>query len=463
MTTASSTLNKILIIIAMTVAYGMIFLDQTGVAVVLSSLQQSLHVSNNILHWVINGYLLTMAMLQLVGGKLADTYGHRKIFLLGLIIFLIASVVCASAQGEWSILIGRILQGIGASLIMPTVAVLVNSNFPDYEYGKAFGTILGFANLFYALGPFIGGTFAQFLSWRWIFWINIPVGVVSLYCAYLALAKDQISTKYSSFDFKGLFTFMITVSALIIALMQGSDAGWTNVWILSLFILTIISLVFFIKIELQNTHPLLPLHLFQNKIFMAGNVILSCGYGCLAAIPFLAIWLHNAFGFSPVTVGIAMLPATATIFMPPLSGMWRDKSGPRPPMIAGTCLTIFSIAWIIITASTRNYALIFWGLLAFGIGLPLVIPNGVTTIMTSVKPEQRGIASGTFSTLRLVAASLGFALMGAVISAYDSAHPNGDITIIYSHAFSYGMIPIGIFAIIACVFTFIFIPKRGPV
>ncbi len=159
--------KKILLIIAMVACYAIIFIDESGIAVTLPTMQQAIGLSNNALHWVINSYLLTLSVLLLLGGKLSDIYGHRRIFSLGIIIFLLASLICAVAQTHYIMLTGRILQGIGASLLMPCITVIVHRHFPREEFGKAFGIIVGFSNLFYALGPFIGGVLTQYLSWGW--------------------------------------------------------------------------------------------------------------------------------------------------------------------------------------------------------------------------------------------------------------------------------------------------------
>lgn len=334
MPTRSAALNKALLIIAMTACYAMIFIDQSGVAVTLPRIQQSLVLSSNAIHWVVNAYVLMIAVLLLLGGKLADIYGYRKIFITGLIVFILASVICASAQDSWMLLSGRIVQGIGASLIIPCVAVLIHMNFPENEFGKAFGIILAASNFFFAMGPFIGGLLTEFINWRWFFLVNIPIGAICLYLTCLTIAKDVVTPGRKFSDIKGLLVFIVAISALVIALMQGDSFGWSSVWTIALFIIAILGILLFIKIELRADEPLLQMRLFRNKTFAASTVILFCASACLASMVFWALWLQTGLGFLPATVGIALLPATVTfIFMPPLGGAWRDKSVARATFI----------------------------------------------------------------------------------------------------------------------------------
>jgi EmrB/QacA subfamily drug resistance transporter len=442
MNTFSPKLNKIFIIIAMSACYTMIFLDVSGVAVALPKLQQSLALSNNAIQWVMNSYLLFLATLQLLGGKLADNYGRRRIFIVGIILFLIASIVCASAQNIGSIISGRILQGIGASLIMPTIAVLINMSFPEKEFGKAFSTILIVSTFTYAIGPFIGGTLVGLLSWRWIFWINVPLSIICLGLTFLTITNDKPRDKPVALDLKGLITFVIAISALVIALMQSTQHDWSSYWIVTLFIIGILGLLLFIRIELHTPGPLLQIALFRIKTFTAGIVIVSCAYACLTITVFLPLWLHHVFAFSPTWLGWAMLPATLPgMFIQRFAGSWRDKAGPRPPLLWGAGLTIISFYWLACLADLQNYWLLIPAFIAFSLGLTFLIPISITTVITSVKPEQRGMASGATS-LRQVMGTVGFALMSAVSASYS---------------FSAGIATIGIFAIIAGVFAFVFI------
>jgi len=491
--TTTSTI-KTLVIIAMTACFSMIFLNESGaIAVTFPQMQQALNLSNGAINWVMNGFLLTAATLLLLGGKLADHYGRRKIFMIGLTLFLIASTICACSQNTWMMISGRVLQAIGASLIYPSGSALISMNFPKNEFAKAYGTIMGFAYLFVAFGPFIGGLFTDLLNWRWIFWINVPISALCLFLAISAMPKDITSPNPPPLDIKGLITFIIGLGALVVALMEGDQFGWGSLSTVGLFVIAIIFLGLFAKIELTSTEPLLQLRLFKNKAFLAGNIIFPCTAACFTALVFWAIWLQQTFHYSPIMAGVAMIPATAiSLVMLRVSGAWGSQSGPNKPMLLGSLLLVLGVFWIAVTANAQSYLLLFWGFLLFGFGTPLIIPNSIGIIMHSVEPEQHGVASGVYLTLQHVAFSLGFAVLAAVITTYNDhalthlvqTTPSysgielqqihvllaGKNTItqlgaaalndlkqtavaIYTQAFSYGMAAIGIFALMTLVFS----------
>ncbi len=419
----STNRNNALLLTAMIACFAMIFIDESGIAVALPLIQQQLALTNNTAHWVINAYLLSLSVLLLLGGKLSDSYGQRTIFIVGVCIFVIASFICGCAPNAWILISGCLLQGLGASFATPCITILISRGFPENQFGKAFGLVLGFSNFFYAIGPFIGGAITEFLSWRWFFWINIPIGLVCVILTFLSVAKDTLTEQRHFSDFIGLFTFIIALTALIFAIMQGASWGWHNSWIMSLFVIAIVGLSVSVKIELQSKTPLLNMRLFENKIFSASNIVLFCASLCLTSMVFWALWLQASMGFSPATVGLALLPATiAFIFIPSISGAWQDKAGARGPMLCGALLVFIGILWITCVLSFEKYDGLLPGLLMFGLGIPLVIPSSITSIMTSVTREHSGTASGIFNTVRQAALTAGVAILSAILSSYNTTH-----------------------------------------
>ncbi len=402
------------LLIALICCYALVFIDESGIAVVLPTVQHSFSLSTNALHWSINCYLLALSVLLLFGGRLADSYGQRFIFIVGITLFALSSILCAMAQNTVWFLGGRILQGISASLCLPCITILVQRNFSATEFGKAYGTVIGFANLFYALGPFIGGLVTQYLNWRWFFGINIPISILCIGCILFSVKKDIPRHKPFT-DFKGLFSFLIACSSAVFSLMQSGAWGWDNIFVLTGFIISAIALIYFVKTELKSAAPLLDIRLFNNKNFAVGNVILFFSSTCLTLIIFWALWFQNTLGFSPSVVGIALLPATLTfIFMPGFAGKWHDKSGSKPPLIVGSLLLIASLAWVSFFTGAKNYWWFMPGLIGFGFCIPLIIPNAIMTIMKSAPAHASGMAAGTFNTVRQFGLTFGVAILSAI-------------------------------------------------
>ena len=409
-----NTPQKTLLMLAMIACYALIFIDESGIAVTLPAIQNSFALTTNDMHWIINSYLLMLSVLLLLGGKLSDCYGQRFMFLLGLGGFIIASLICASAQNNAWLISGRIAQGVAASVLLPCISVLIKNHFPQEHFGKAFGLIIGFSNLFYALGPFIGGLVTQYLSWRWFFWLNLPIGLLCYGFTHFSASEQAGSGSHFS-DIKGLLSFVISISLLVFALMQSSVWTWYDPRVLLSLIAGFVVLAVFVLFELKNKRPLLDLRLFKIRNFSAGNLILLCLSICLTLIVFCALWLQKDLGFSPTKVGLALLPATLTfIFVPHFAGVWHDHSGAKPPLLLGCMLVLLSLVWMVCVIPLQNYLWFFAGLILFGFGIPLAIPNSIMTIMNSAPAEQAGAASGTFTTIRQLGLTLGIALFSAM-------------------------------------------------
>lgn len=463
----TSTKNKIFLLIALSASTMMVFLDESAVGVTLPSIQQELGLSLLGVQWVMNAFLLLLAILVLPSGRMADYVGHRRIFLTGMIIFLIASFFCGMAESQWMLITARALQGIGASLLVPTGMTIINMSFPANERGTAMGTVVGFSSLFMAGGPFIGGFFTEFLSWRWIFLMNVPLAIISIVFVFFAMSRDVPPHASCKFDVKGLVIFSIALSALIIGLTFATDLGFSNTSSISLFLLAIIGFMLFIYAEFKTHYPLINLSLFSNKAFLASNVILFCGQQSVISMIFWAIWLQKSIGFSPLIAGIALLPTTGPIILfARMSGVWLDRFGPRLPIILGTGLIMVGTFWIALFAYKTSYSWIVFGLLCCGIGTPLIMPTAITTVLASAPSDQHGMAAGILNTMRQVGAALGLAVIGAVINYYELVQTHStqlssvEYANVYTHAFTYGMIASALFALIAFIFALTCLPKR---
>ncbi|MDP1574663.1 MAG: MFS transporter [Coxiellaceae bacterium] len=456
-----------LLLIALSASTMMVFLDESAVGVTLPSIQHDIGLSSLGMQWVMNSFLLLLAIFVLAGGRMADYVGHRKVFLLGMTIFLISSLFCGIAETQGVLISARAFQGLGASLLVPTSMTIINMYFPFNERGTAMGTVVGFSSLFMAAGPFIGGFFAQDLSWRLIFLFNIPLAIISIAFVLTAITHDIPPHAHCRFDKKGLSAFAIALSALIIGLTSVTNLGWTSPLTISLFLIALIGFILFAWIEIKTQWPLINFYLFRNKAFLAGNIILFCGQQSVISMIFWAIWLQKSLGLSPLIAGLALLPTTGPIIIfARMGGVWLDRYGPRLPIILGTGLIMIGTFWIALMALENSYLWILFGLLCCGVGTPLIMPTAITTVISSAPQDQHGMAAGTLNTLRQVGAALGLAVIGTVINSYELSKTHtthltsSEYASVYTHAFSYGIFASALFALVAFIFAITCLPKR---
>lgn len=406
-----------LILFAMSIFLSMVFIDESGVAVTLPHIQRSLHMSNVSIQWVMNGLFLPLAVLVLFGGKVSDHIGYRKTFFWGMFIFICASVCCALApNGVWEI-VGRVGQGVGGSFSLATYAVLLGMVFPGNKRGMALGTCASIASIFLATGPLIGGALAHYLSWRWIFALNVPMGIVCLWAVAQAVSADKPALHDASFDGWGLLWFVLGFSALTYALMQAVVVGWLATLTIALLCVAVVLLPFFYWWEKRQSSPLLDFSLFKIKSFLVGNIVLFCTQVVVLSLTYWALWLQHGLGFSALKAGIGLLPAGLPILlMARLGGKWLDKRGPAGPIGLGSLIVLFGMLWLAYTAPKMQYVWSFWGFLAYGVGVPLIISPAIALVLGSVQPCHIGMAAGIQNTSRQLGAAICFSVVGVVIT-----------------------------------------------
>jgi EmrB/QacA subfamily drug resistance transporter len=412
-----SNTKKWWVLAAMICAFAMLFLDQTAIPVALPQMQQDLKTNSLMLRWIVNAYLLTLASLVIFGGKIGDVYGHRKAFLGGLILFTISSLLVAlSPGGQWAVC-SRALQGVGGAFMMPAISVIVSSQFNPQERGKAFGILISCSAVFLALGPLAGGLLTQYLSWRFIFWINVPLAIISLVITLKTVtAKVHEVESTNKLDWQGFLWLTTCLFCLICSLMEGPSLGWNSSLILAGFMTSFISLALFIYTELRQPVPLVELDLFKNKELTAAVLILMLTQTVFATMVFLPIYLQNILDCSPAKAGAMMLPMILpTLFMPAIGGKLLDKLGPRIPALLGTFGLTVGILWIAIFVNQQSYLGLLPGFILSGLSLPLIIPAAMTTALNSVKINKRGVVSGICGAARQTGAALGIAMVGSVI------------------------------------------------
>ncbi len=399
-------------------ALSMVFMDQTAVSIALPQIQKDLNASSTSLHWMINAYLVTLSIFIILGGKLGDALGQRRTFLAGLWIFTLASLACALAGAPSWIIISRALQGLGGALMIPSLGVLVINAFPEQERGRAIGIYVGIAACFLSIGPLLGGFVTEHLSWRWVFWINLPMALICLSLTIPIIPLIIHEQKPFKLDWLGFILQALGLFSFILALMQSAVIGWLSLETLALLAFAVLALCLFIWVESQALSPLVPLSLFKQPYFTSSILVLITMQSVFISTIFWGIFFQIAMGNSPTNAGLMLLPALLPMpLMAYVAGSIRDKHGARRPVLLGIILVIISTFWMAISAQWINYVYMLPGIILFGISAPLVVSNCMSTALSIAPPQYRGSASGIANAARQLGASLGVALVGSTLTS----------------------------------------------
>jgi len=403
----------------------MIMLDNTIVNVALPSIQHDLGISISELEWVVNGYALTFAVLMLTGGKLADMLGRRLIFVVGLAVFTASSLACGLA-GDANMLIGaRVVQGTGAAFMNPATLSIITATFPPRQRGTAIGIWAGVSAMALAIGPLIGGVITEQISWNWIFFINVPVGVLAIFVARVVIAESRDTSHEQRLDLPGLLSSAVALFALTYGLIEANSYGWTSARILTLFAIAAIGLAVFILLELRQRLPMLDLSLFRNTTFAGANAtMMLIALAMFGVFFFVSLYVQNVLGYSATQAGATFLPMTLLIILvAPLAGRVSDKIGSRWLMGGGMTLVGISLLVFSRLDLTSNFWNIFPGLIVGGLGMGLAMTPTTAAAMGSVPVDKAGVGSAVLNSMRQVGGSLGIALMGAIVASYVHVPP----------------------------------------
>ena len=396
----------------------MIMLDNTVVNVALPSIQQSLGLSLSELEWVVAGYALTFAALMLTGGKLADLLGRRRVFVAGLVVFTVASLACGLA-GSAEVLIGaRVVQGIGAAMMNPATLSIITATFPPRQRGTAIGIWAGVSALALAIGPLVGGLLSEHVDWSWIFFVNVPVGVLAIVAAYLFIDESKDTSHGQRPDVPGLATSAIGLFALTYALIEANSHGWGSTRIVGAFAIAAVSLVLFVVLELTQRRPMLDLRLFRNPTFSGANVaMLLVALAMFGVFFYVSLYVQQILGYSPVQAGASFLPATLLIaFLAPFVGRQSDRIGSRWLTGAGMLLLAVSLFIFSRLDTGSTYWAILPGLVVMGVGMAMTMTPTTAAAMSSVPRDQAGVGSAVLNSMRQVGGSLGIAITGAIVA-----------------------------------------------
>jgi EmrB/QacA subfamily drug resistance transporter len=401
------------------VALFMVTLDNLVVTMALPSIRLDLGATIEDLEWTVNAYTLSFAVLLLTGAALGDRFGRRRLFAAGLGIFTIASAAAALAPNVESLIAARAVQGVGGAIITPLTLTILSAAVPAEKRGLALGAWGGIGGLGIALGPVIGGAVVEGLSWQWIFWLNVPIGIVLAPLAARRLTESLGPD--SRLDLPGLGLVSVGLFGIVLGLVRGNAVGWGSAEILGSLGLGAALVVAFVLWELRTKAPMLPMRFFRNRTFAATNLAsLFMFFGMFGSIFLLAQFLQTVQGYSPLSAGLRTLPWTAMpIFVAPIAGALSDRIGGRPLMAVGLAMQAIGLGWLaMISSPTVPYGSLVPAFVVSGIGMALFFAPVANVVLSSVRREEEGKASGTNNAIRELGGVFGVAVLASVFSRY---------------------------------------------
>jgi EmrB/QacA subfamily drug resistance transporter len=404
---------------AMCFALFMVMLDNTVVNVALPSILRELHAQISELEWVINGYTLTFAVLSATGGRLGDIFGRRRMFLTGVVIFALTSATAGLAQDTTMLIGSRAVQGIGAALMMPATLSIITHAFPAEERGKAIGTWAGVSALALSIGPVVGGFLTEYVSWRAIFFINLPVAVGAVAATLFAVRESRDDSVGRTVDYPGVVALTTGLTAIVLALIEGNKWGWGSAQIIALLVGGVVALAVFVAIELRSRAPMVEFALFRTRHFIGSNIVaFIITFAMMGTFFFMALYLQDILGYGALEAGIRFLPTTLVVAtVAPIAGRLSDRFGPVWPMSTGLAVLATSMFMFSSIDTGTTYSGLLVPFILMGGGIALVMSPMSTAAMNAVQVQKAGIASGVLQMSRMIGASVGVAATGAIFQS----------------------------------------------
>ena len=405
-----------LVITAAVLGSGMALLDGTVVNVALVRIGEDLDASMADLQWITNGYLLALASLILLGGSLGDRFGRRRVFVIGVVWFALASLACGLAQSSGQLIVARILQGVGGALLTPGSLSIIQSVFREGDRAKAIGAWSGLGGIATAVGPFVGGWLVEYASWRWAFLLNLPLGAVTVWIAQSSVPETLDEGAPQKFDILGatLATVALALSTFALIQYESLGAGLT----LTLVVLALAFGVAFAVVEQRSSHPMVQPSLFRSRQFSAANLMTLLVYAALGAMFFfLTLQLQTVLGYGPLLAGVASLPVTGMmLFLAAKGGEIGARIGPRLPMTIGPIVCAIG-TWLLtgVGAGDDYWTAVFPGVTVFGLGLSILVAPLTATVLAAAPDRWAGIASGVNTAVARAGSLLAVAALPAVV------------------------------------------------
>jgi EmrB/QacA subfamily drug resistance transporter len=396
-------------------------LDNLVVTTALPSIRDHLHASLQGLQWTVNAYTLTFAVLLLTGATLGERYGRRRMFVAGLALFTAGSAAAALAPGIGALVAARAVQGVGAAMLVPLTLTLLSAAVTPERRGLALGAWGAVGGLAIAIGPLVGGAVVEGASWQWIFWLNVPIGIVLRPIARARLTESHGPS--TSLDLPGLVLASLGLLGIVFGVVRGNDHGWTSGTVLPPIVIGGLLVAAFIAWELRAREPMLPMHLFRSRGFTVTNATsLLMFFGMFGSIFLLAQFLQVVQHYSPLEAGLRTLPWTGMpVLVAPVAGALSDRIGGRPLLIIGLAMQAIGLGWLAaVTTPTVAYTALVPAFVIAGIGMSLFFAPVANVVLGSVRRDQEGIASGANNAIRELGGVFGIAVLGAVFSAHGS-------------------------------------------
>ena len=412
-------------LVAAILGSGMAFVDGTIVNVALPALQHGLNASAFDAQWVIEAYALFLASLLLAGGALGDSFGRKRIFMIGAALFTAASVACGLSASVERLILARAMQGIGAALLVPGSLSLISATFPESERGRAIGTWSAFTGITAAVGPVIGGYLVDHYSWHWAFLVNVPIGVALLLICAWKVPESRGASARSPIDVAGALLATAGLAGIVFALIEAPQRGWSDAVVRGAAIAGVVALVLFGRIEAKRRSPMLPLELFRIRSFTGANLLTLLLYAALGGgLFFFPLNLIQVQGYGATAAGAALLPFILIMFiLSRWAGQLVDVFGPKIPLVVGPVIAAAGFALFAWPGIGGSYWQTFLPAVSvLGLGMTITVAPLTTTVMNAVGPELAGVASGVNNAISRTAALLSIAAFGAVMGwAFDAA------------------------------------------
>ncbi len=395
---------------------GMAFLDGTVVNVALRSIGRDLDASLAQLQWITNGYMLALASLILLGGSLGDRFGRRRVFVIGVIWFAVASLACGAAQDPTQLIAARVLQGMGAALLTPGSLAMIQGAFHPDDRAKAIGSWSGLGGIAAAVGPFVGGWLVEYASWRWVFLLNLPLAIVTVVIAQRCVPETRDPESVPGFDVPGGILGTLALGGITFALIELGSLSPAIV--IASAAIGVVSAVIFVLVEQSGKHPMMPTHLFRSRQFSASNGMTLLVYAALGGVIFfLVLQLQTVVGYGALKAGIATLPITIVmLLLASKGGELATRIGPRIPMSLGPIICAAGIALLTGIAADSSYWIdIFPGLTVFSLGLAMLVAPLTATVLSAAPDRNAGIASGINNAVARAGSLLAVAALPSIV------------------------------------------------